>query len=743
MSKRTGGTPRQSGGLARLARACALHPWRTIALWVTVIATLGVSAQMFGGKLVNEFTIPGSDTQHALDLLQSRFPERAGEAAQIAFTSDKPLTSAGNKADVAAAQAAAKKIPGVIDVGDPYAQRAGAISKDGSIGYFDVQFDQPSSKVEEKYVTQLEDDVRAAIGTDSTLQVEFGGPVVNGVQPDSATSEKLGIIAAMLVLLLVLGTAVAMAIPLTLALVSVSVGMSLLTLGAALTNFNKITPILAVMIGLGVGIDYALFIVSRFRQALADGVEPVDAAILATKTAGRAVLFAGSTVAISISGLALVGLPFVTNLGMGTAMTVIGAVITAVTLLPAILAKLGHRINRLALPFAKHGDSTKDLEAGVFGRWARFVTSHPKSVVVATLAILVTLAIPYSQARLGSADAGTNPSHTTTRKAYDLTAKGFGPGFNGPLLVAVDQKGAPGTADKLAKTLSTTEGVAFVAKPLYNKAGDTAQIAVFPTTSPQSSETSDTLNSIRDTVLPKALAGTHAEAYVGGTTASYEDIATKIGGRMPLFLIYIVGITFLVLTMAFRSIVVATKAALTTLLSAFAAFGAMTAVFQWGWFNGLIGLDRTGPIESFVPVLVLSILFGLSMDYEVFLASRIRESFVKGTEARAAVREGVSAIGRVIVAAAIIMGVVFWAFVLGDSRTVKAFGFGLGVAILVDALVVRMTLVPAIMHLLGKKAWYMPRWLDRILPHLTIEPAEEPEEIVEDEEPLEQLPQAA
>jgi len=741
MSKRSGERTRQSGGLSRLARACALHPWRTIGLWVAVIVTLGASAQMFGGKLVNEVTIPGSETQQALDLLEKRFPARAGESAQLAFTSEKPLTSASNRHDVQAMRAAAKEIPGVIDVGDPYAKHAGAISKDGSIGYIDVQFNTPAAEVDEAQVTQLEDDVRASLGDDSTLHVEFGGPVVNGVQPDSHTSEMLGIAAAMVVLLVVLGTAVAMAIPLTLALVSVGVGMSLLTLAAAVSNFNKITPILAVMIGLGVGIDYALFIVSRFRQALADGAEPADAATLATKTAGRAVIFAGTTVAISISGLAVLGLPFVTKLGIGAAMTVVGAVITAVTLLPAVLSKLGHRVNSFKVPFMKHEDSTEALETGTFGRWARFVTSHPKSVVVATLAVLLTLAFPYTDIRLGSADAGTNPSHTTTRKAYDLTAKGFGPGFNGPLLIAVDQKGEPGTADRLANKLGQTDGIAAALAPLTNESGDTAQVIVFPTTSPQSAETSDLLTHLRDDVIPAQLEGTHAKAYVGGTTASFEDIATTINGNMLKFYLYVIGITFLVLTMAFRSIVIATKAALTTLLSAFAAFGVLTAVFQWGWLNGLIGLDRTGPIESYVPVMVLAILFGLSMDYEVFFASRIRETYAKGTEARAAVREGVGAIGRVIVAAAIIMGVVFWAFVLGDSRTIKAFGVGLGVAILLDALIVRMTLVPAVMHLLGDKAWYMPRWLDRILPRLTIEPAEEPEDR-EDEEPRE-LPKAA
>jgi RND superfamily putative drug exporter len=308
-----------------------------------------------------------------------------------------------------------------------------------------------------------------------------------------------------------------------------------------------------------------------------------------------------------------------------------------------------------------------------------------------------------------------------------VLAEGFGPGFNGPLLVAVDQSKDPNATATLVKAFQETDGVAAVGEPMVNEAGDTAQIPVFLTTSPQSVETSDKLTEIRETVIPQALEGSQAKAYVGGTTASYEDIATKISERMPLFLIYVIGITCVILAMAFRSVVVAVKAAVTTMLSAFAAFGALTAIFEWGWMNNLVGLDVTGPTESFIPIIVLSILFGLSMDYEVFLVSRIREEYVKSGDARGAVRTGVGAIGKVIVAAGIIMGVVFWAFVLGDDRTVKAFGVGLGVAILVDALIVRMTLVPAVMHLLGDKAWYMPRWLDRVLPRVTIEPAEEDE----------------
>ncbi|HEU0041857.1 MAG TPA: MMPL family transporter, partial [Jiangellaceae bacterium] len=686
------------GALTALARACAFHPLRTIVVWAVALVAIVLSANMFGGTLVNEFAIPGSESQSAVDLLQEKFPERAGDPAQIVFASeDGTLADESAKADIAAASAAALEVPGVTGVGDPYAGKGGGISEDGTIGFVDVQFEQPAAEIDDAVVEQLEDDVRDAVG-DTDLQVELGGTVMDSVQAESHTSEILGLVAAMLVLLVVLGSAMAMSIPITTALISVGLGMSLLTLAARFTDFNEVTPILAVMIGLGVGIDYALFIVTRFRQALASGESPKQASVTATTTAGRAVLFAGATVAVSISGLAVVGIPFVTKLGMGAAMTVVGAVLTAVTLLPAILSLVGHRIDRGRLPIRRKRPA-EDEQSGPFARWARFVTRHPKTLALAALSVIVLMALPAMDQRLGTADAGTNPQDTTTRKAYDLLAEGFGPGFNGPLLVAVDQTGDPQATEKVASAIAQDPGVATVVTPMVNEAGDTSQIPVILTSSPQSEETADTLHRLRDDVIPQALDDSSAEAYVGGATASYEDIASQIDSRMAWFLLYIVGITCLILTMAFRSIVIAVKAALTTMLSAAAAFGALTAVFEWGWFGEAIGLDVTGPTESFIPMLVLSILFGLSMDYEVFLVSRIREEYVRTGDARGAVRTGVGAIGKVIVAAGIIMGVVFWAFVLGDDRTVKAFGVGLGVAILVDALIVRMVLVPAVMHL--------------------------------------------
>jgi RND superfamily putative drug exporter len=720
-----------------MARACAEHPWRTLSVWLVLIVGIAFSASTFGGKLANDITIPGTDSQKAIDLLEERFPERSGDSTQIVFYDGDGLSSPEAKGAIKDASAAAAEIPGVIAVGDPYAQKGGAFSKDGTIGFVDVQFDKPGFEVEPADIDALEEDVRAAV--DDRVQVELGGAVMDSKQVESHTSEALGLLAAVIVLLAVLGTAVAMAIPMTLAIVSVGVGMSLLTLMAALVSVNNVTPILAVMIGLGVAIDYALFIVMRFRQALADGQEPKDAATTAVATAGRAVIFAGTTVAISISGLAVIGIPFVAIMGYGTALAVVVSVLSAITILPAVLGKLGHRIDRGRVPFIKAHTSAEEQHNTLVARAGRLVTSHPKAAVATTLAVLVTLAIPVASMQLGTADSGTDPAHTTTRKAYDLLAEGFGPGFNGPLLVAVDQQDDPGAAAELAKSFSETEGVATVVPPIENESGDTAQVVVYPTTSPQSTETSDLVDTFRDDVIP----ATGATAYVGGTTATNDDVASKIAGRFPFFLLYVVGITFLLLTMAFRSIVVAAKAALTTLLSAAAAFGVLVAVFEWGWLSGMVGLDASGPTSSFLPVIVLSILFGLSMDYEVFLASRIREEYVKGGNPRRAIDDGVAAVGRVIVAAALIMGSVFWAFILTDDRVVKSFGLGLGVAILVDALIVRLILVPAVMTLLGKHAWYIPRWLDRILPNLTIEPPHEPAEREEEQLPEEVMPKAA
>jgi putative drug exporter of the RND superfamily len=716
---------RHEGALARLGRAVAQHPWRAISAWI-VVAVLVVGASVtVGGRLVDEFSIPDSDAQRAVDLLEQRFPARAGDSATLAFAVENGrLDSGASRSTIARALAVAAKIPGVEGVGKPFAEEGGDVSSDGRIAYADVQFGKTAWEVPKQYVERLEADVQAAV-EGSGVQAEFTGQVVAAQEtPETGASELLGLLAAMVILIIVFGSVIAMGLPILLALLSVGLGLALLLIAASFTNFNSITPTLATMIGLGVGIDYALFIVTRFRQSLHDGMRPQEAAAAATATAGRAVIFAGLTVAISISALAVIGLDFITKLGFGAAITVITAVAAAVTLLPAVLSLLGHRIDRGRVPFLRRQDDSHEARQGSLpARWGRFVTRRARVVTVAVVLALVALATPaLGWVQLGSSDAGSNPTSTTTRRAYDLLAEGFGPGFNGPLLVSVDQRRSPEAAGRLAAAIREDPGVASVRAPILNEAKDTAQLVVYPTSAPDSERTQELVDRLREDTVPRTLAGTGVTAYVGGATASFEDIASRILGRFPLFLLVAVGITFLILSMAFRSVVIALKASLTTVLSALAAFGILVAVFQFGWGGGLIGLDSTGPIESFLPVIVFSILFGLSMDYEVFLVSRIREEYVDGDAPRPAIIDGMGAIGRVVMAAAAIMSVVFFSFVLGPERTIKEFGIALGAAILIDAFVVRLTLVPAVMWLLNRWAWYMPAWLDRILPRLTIEP---------------------
>jgi RND superfamily putative drug exporter len=482
------------------------------------------------------------------------------------------------------------------------------------------------------------------------------------------------------------------------------------------------------MIGLGVGIDYSLFIVTRFRQLIHEGLDPRDAAAEAGASAGRAVIFAGTTVAISVSGLALFGLDFVTKLGIGSALGVLTTVLIANSLLIAALGKLGHGVDRLKVPFLRPlDDSEAAREKTLIARWGRFTTAHAKPVFVTLLAGGLVLSGTSALVRLGASDQGTQPSEQTARRAYDLLATGFGPGFNGPIPIVVDVNGDAEAPQRLYDAIQGVEGVASVGEPQFNEAESVAIVFVTPDSAPQDEATGDLVHRLRDDLVPAAVGGGGAVAYVSGLNAAFVDIADRIYERLPLFLLYVIGVTFIVLAMAFRSIVVSLTAAVTTILSAFVGFGVLTLVIQEGYLLELTGLDRTGPIETFVPPIAFAILFGLSMDYMVFLMSRIREEHVHGLSTREAVEHGIAAIGRVVVAAALIMGTVFAAFILTPERVSKEFGLLLAVAILTDALVVRMTLVPAFFTVLGEKTWYIPRWLDRILPQITIEPPHEGE----------------
>jgi putative drug exporter of the RND superfamily len=728
-----------TGALASWMRACASHPWRVVGGWAGVTAALIVLVFAVGGGLKDKFEIPGSDTQRATDLIESEFASEQGAVLNLVFAAPP-----GQRLDTperkTAIEAAIKKLrtdpdfkqegkAGIESVGDPFSENT--FSDNGRIAYAEAQFDETIETADRPQVVAVEDAVRDAVEP-AGVTAEFNGdaefpPIQQGIQ------EALGFFAAFIVLIIVFRTLVATAIPISLALVAVGTAFILLFILAGLTDINTITPILVSMIGIGVGIDYSLFIVTRFRQLLHEGLSPRDAAAEAGSSAGRAVIFAGLTVAISVSGLAFFGLDFVTKLGIGAALGVLTTVLIANSLLIAVLAKLGHKIDRWKVPFLKPiDDSEAARQNTLIARWGRFVTGHAKPVFWILLVIGLLLAGSSALVRLGASDQGTQPTNQTARRAYDLLAEGFGPGFNGPIPIVVDVNGdtqAPQRVYEGVKALGTAGDVASVGEPQFNDPKTVAIVFVTPDSAPQDEATEKLVHRLRDDVVPAATEGSKAAVYVAGLNAAFVDIADRIMQRLPIFLLYIIGVTFLVLAMAFRSIVVSLTAAITTILSAFVGFGVLTLVIQEGHLMSLTGLDRTGPIETFVPPIAFAILFGLSMDYMVFLASRIREEHVHGLRTREAVEHGIAAIGRVIVAAAIIMATVFSAFILTPDRISKEFGLLLAVAILTDALVVKMTLIPAFMTLLGEKTWYIPRWLDRLLPDITIEPPHDGEAV--------------
>jgi putative drug exporter of the RND superfamily len=718
-----------TGALARWMRACATHPWRVVFSWIGIIGVLIVLVGTVGGSLRDEFEIPGSDAQKATDLIESRFASEQGGVLNVVFAAPEGqrLDTPQRKAAIDRAVARLKSSDfkpqggkaGLESVGDPFSQNT--FSKDGRIAYPEAQFSETIEDADRDEVVAVENAVRQTVAP-AGVTVEYNGeaefpPIEQG------SSEALGLLAAIIVLLFVFRAVTAMLIPIALALTALMTAFLLLFILAGLTDINTITPILVSMIGLGVGIDYSLFIVTRFRQLLHDGLSPQDAAAEAGASAGRAVLFAGLTVAISVTGLAFIGLDFVTKLGIGSALGVLTTVLIANSLLPAALSLLGHKIDRLKVPFLREvDDSQAAREHTPIARWGRFVTAHARVVFPVVVVVILGLAATSSLVRLGAADQGTQPTAQTSRRAYDLLAAGFGPGFNGPIPIVVDVNRDRQAPQKIHDRVEGLPGVASVGEPQFNRDKSVAIVFVTPTSAPQDEATDTLVDRLRGDVVPAATAGGGALAYVSGQTAAFKDIADQIMERLPIFLLYIVGVTLIVLAMAFRSIVISATAAVTTILSAFAGFGVLTLVVQEGHLLGLTGLDRTGPIETFVPPIAFAILFGLSMDYMVFLMSRIREEHVHGLDTRAAVEHGIAAIGRVVVAAAIIMGTVFAAFIGSADRIPKEFGLLLAVAILTDALVVRMTLVPALLTLLRERSWYIPAWLDRALPNVTIEP---------------------
>ena len=711
--------------MRRFATWTTGHRKTVIIGWIVALIGVGIIAGSAGSEFSEEFNLPSSDSVEALHLLEDRFPQQAGESATIVFKAPAGVSSKSVQPKMESVFAKVAKFPHVSEVKSPYTEGSGAISDDGKIAYATVQFDVTNDKLDKAKTKEIIATAQAAEG--NGLQVELGGQVIQEATQEEGgdSSFAIGLAAAVVVLLLTFGSVVAMGLPILTALFALGVGIGLVTLGTHVFDMANFAPVLAAMIGLGVGIDYALFILTRFRNGLDEGLEPQAAAIAAVDTAGRAVLFAGITVIISLMGMLLLGISFLVGVAIAAALAVLFTMIAALTLLPALLTIVGRRVDRLRIP-GLGSRSNSVAEDSRWFRWSREIQRRPVLSAALSGGLLLLLCVPTLSLRLGSNDAGTDTSGTTTREAYDLLAEGFGPGFNGPfqIVAALPHKGDDAALVKLSKQLEGEEGVAETTPVTLNPAKNTGVFQVYPATSPQSVETTTLLNHIRDDMIPPIEQQTGAQVHVGGITAIFEDFGDAISEKLPLFIGVVVLLSALLLMIVFRSVLVPLKAMVMNLLSIGAAFGIIVAVFQWGWGASIIGVDGTGPIISFFPVFLFAIVFGLSMDYEVFLMSRIHEEWEDKRDATIAVTRGLALTGRVITAAAAIMVTVFASFMLGEERIIKLFGLGLASAVLIDAVVIRSVLVPAIMQLFGKSAWWIPDWLDRILPRLHVEPAE-------------------
>jgi RND superfamily putative drug exporter len=712
--------------MRRFATWCTGHRKTVILGWIAALIGVGMLSSAVGSDFSEEFKLPASDSQEAFDLLETKFPAQSGDTAQIVFKADAGVESPAVEKEMEAVFAAVAKVPHVSEVASPYAgDGAAAISEDGKIAYATVQFDELANEIGKGNIKRVSAAAEDANG--DGLQVEVGGQPIEEVRAEEEGGDStfaIGLLAAVIILLLTFGSVVAMGLPIVTALFALGVGLSLVALGTHVFNTAEFAPQLAGMIGLGVGIDYALFILTRFRNGLDEGMEPQPAAIAAIDTAGRAVLFAGVTVIIALMGMFLLGLSFLYGVAMAAALAVLFTMIAALTLLPALLTIAGHRINRLRIPGL--GRSTTSAENTRWFRWSREIQRRPWTAAILSGGLLILLCVPTLSLRLGSNDAGTDPAGTTTREAYDLLAEGFGAGFNGPfqIVASLPAKGDDAALTELSKELEGEPGVASTTPVILNPAEDVGVFQLYPTTSPQSEKTTELLDHIRDELVPPIEESTGAQVHVGGITAIFEDFGNAIADKLPLFIGVVVLLSALLLMAVFRSVLVPLKAVVMNLLSIGAAFGLIVAVFQWGWGASLIGVDGTGPIISFFPIFLFAIIFGLSMDYEVFLMSRIHEEWEHDKDATLAVTRGLALTGRVITAAAAIMVTVFASFMLGEDRIIKLFGLGLAAAVFIDAVIIRSVLVPAVMQLMGKRAWWLPGWLDRILPRLHVEPAE-------------------
>ena len=728
--------------LDSVGRWCARRHWEVIVAWVIILGALLGLRSVFGGHFQNNYTVTGSESAQGLSVLKKEFPAQGGYAGQIVFHAPTGSVATQTNA-VNTAMANVAKLPHVLNAVSPFAvPNSPQVAKNGTTAYGTVSWDVVPPSLDTAYLHQLDNAVAPA--RTAGLQVEYGGGAGQiGQTTDDKTSEIIGLSCALVLLLFMFGSVVAAVMPLLSALFSVFAGLALVGLLAAAITFPTTAPTVATLLGLGVAIDYGLFLMARHREQLDHGVPVIKSAGRATATSGAAIVVAGGTVVVSILGLYVSGVPFVGAMGLASAIVVAVAMLAALTLMPAFMGVAKQNVraikDRRAAKRATRGDvdeataaarlakltaaSDEAHENSAFARWGRKVSNRPWPWAIAATGVLVVLAIPLFSLRLGQLDAGTNPTSESIRRAYDLIATNFGPGANGPLTVVVQlpSGNSPQANQTLLantqSTLSKTPGVAAVAAPSVNSANTTAVINVVPTTSPQDAATTKLANDLRDSVLPTV----PAKTYVVGTTAGYIDFTAKIAKRMPWLILTVVLLAFVLLTVAFRSVVIATKAAILNLLSVAAAYGVVVAIFQWGWGSSVINIHEKLPIPAFVPMLMFAIVFGLSMDYEVFLISRVHEAWTKTADAHRSVAIGIGSTARVITTAAAIMIVVFTSFVLDPDPTVKMLAIGMAAAVLIDASIIRMILVPAVMSLLGRHAWWIPRWLDRTMPNLDIE----------------------